>query len=298
MNGRLPISALLFLAACGGGAAATQPVPSGETHPIHLSRTLPVGYAWGEVTQFGLSQHETVSASGTVLRNTTTTTRIELAGEYAVVALGLDGQPSRLRLAVDHMAADTGSGAAVVQLPGVVVIDRGEPGEIRGENGEAIAAETIALLRHVVPDHVRPVDDDAVFGTTQPQAIGATWPLDPRGAAHGLGAMQLTVDPGNVSGGTTLVTAGNESGIDVLGLRTVITATHVGFPGLPPGSHEERADVRAAIDIILPVDTAVVPLREAEESAVDIRVVVPTEGGQATVDVEIRQQALHVRTPR
>jgi hypothetical protein len=300
MHSRIALALACVLAACGGAPTATEttPPPAGG-HPIHLSRTLPVGYTWGELTQFVSQQHETVSAGGSVVRDTTTNLAIELAGDYSVVALGPDGQPIRLRLAVDHMAVDTGAGPAIAQLPGAIVIERGEPGSIVGENGEAIAEDTIALLRRVVPDHARPVDDDAVFGTRQPQAVGATWPLDPQGAARGLAVLHLTVDPSNVAGGTTLVTANDEGGIDVLGLRTQIRATHIGFPGLPPGSVEQRADVEAVIEIVLPVDTRIVPLREAEESAINIQVLVPTDGGaQATVDVAIHEEAIHVRTPR
>jgi hypothetical protein len=294
-----PLSlALCVLTACGGGAASTQTSSPGG-HPIHLARHLPVGYAWGETVQFSSTQRETVSAGGTVVRDTTTTSAVDLAGDYSVLSLDAGGQPRRLRLAIDHMTIDSGTGPHAAPVPGVIVIERGDPGSIVGENGEAIAEDTVALLHHVVPEHARPVDDDAVFGTRQPQVMGATWPLDANGAAHGLAALQLTVDPSNVSGGTTLVSVGNESGIDVLVLRTVIHATHIGFPGLPPGSSERRADVQATVDVALPRDVGIVPLHETEESTVDIEVEVPTDSGvRAVVDVTMRETVTHVRTLR
>lgn len=300
MKARALLLAIPLVTACGGGAADTHSSTSASGgHPIHLARQLPVGYAWGELAQFASTQRQTISAGGAVVQDTTTNSAIELAGDYSVLALGADGQPSRLRLAVDHVLVDSGSGAVAAMLPPVIVIERGDPGTIAGENGEAIAADTIELLRRVVPERSRPVDDDAVFGTREPQQVGASWPLDSQGAARGLAALHLTVDPSNVGGSTTLVTAGTEGGIDVLGLRTEIIATHIGFPGLPPGSVERRADVRAATEMVLPVDPGIVSLREADESAIDIEVTVPADGGgTATVDVVIHEQVLHTRTPR
>ena len=299
MKARSLALALSVLSGCGGGSASTTTGAPAGSHAIRLTRTLAVGATWGEVTHYASQQREVISAGTTVVRDTANSSVIEIAGDYSILALGPDGQPSRLRLAIDRATLDVGTGASPLPVPAVIVITPGTPGTITGENGEAIAEETVEQLRHVLPDQAHPADDDAVFGTREPQPVGASWPIDPRGTAHGLAALQLTVDPSNVGGSTTLVSAGNEQNVDVLTLRTELNASHIGFPGLPPGSVEQRADVHATIEVVLPSDTAIVPLRETEQTNVDIEVLVPTEtGGSATVDVTIREQVEHTRTPR
>ncbi len=299
MHSRSWVLCLTLVTACGGGASSTHTATPAGTYEIRLTRHASVGVSWGEATHFAEIQQTVVhDAAGTVVADTTSATTIVLSGEYTVLTVGPDGDPMRLRLVVQSFTVDSGEGPATPTMPSALVIDRGPDGGITGENGEALDPALVTVLRSVVPDHAPPVDDDLVFGTRDPQAVGASWPIDSAGAARGLAALQLSVDPSNVTGNTTLVAAGNEDGHDILELRSVIAAHHVGMPGLPAGSVEQRADLLAGIDMILPTDTSLPPLREMERSAVDVQVVVPSPSGPQTVDVSVRQEATHMRTLR
>jgi hypothetical protein len=298
MHRSLALSCLLF-AACGGGAASTQTEhgSSGPTYAIHLTRHTTVGFAWSETAHFTQLQQTIVhDAQGAVVSDQTQGTAIELTGDYTVLTVSPSGDPAQMRLVLRAFTVDAGTGAVTPSVPGnALLIDRTND-TITGAAGEPLDAALVAALRSVVPDRAPPVDDDLVFGTREPQAVGASWPIDSEGAARGLAALQLTVAPADVGGSSTLVDAGNEGGHDVLELRTVISAHHVGMPGLPQGSVERRADVLAGIEMVLPVDVSLPPLRELERAAIDIEVTVPTPGGDQTVDVSIRQEATHERT--
>jgi hypothetical protein len=289
-----------ILVACGGGAASgggsTTTSQGGATYEVHLTRRPPVGFSWSERAHFAGTQVTRVTdAQGTVVSEQSQSTDLLLAGRYTVSAVGPDGDPTVLELALQLFSVDTGHGVTVPQLPATLRIDRRGEGTIAGAAGEAIDPTLVTHLRSIVPDRMPPVNDDLVFGTRERVSVGAQWPIDAAGAAQGLSALHLTVTPANVSGTTTLVSFDASHGHDALELRTAVQAHHVGMPGLPPGSVEQRADVAAAIDAIVPIDPTLPPIAESEGVQVEVVVTVPTPSGAQTVSVTAHQEMEHAR---
>lgn len=297
MRTSLLVLSSVVLSACGGGAASahTAITPDG-TYEVHLTRHVPVGLAWSEVTHFVMSQHQTVRVGGTPVEDATTNSTVDLSADYTLLENDANGQPLRMRIEVRELTIDAGEGPTSPTIPSVLLVVRGAPGTITGENGEPIDAATLAHLHHVIPARSHPTDDDLVFGTRTPQAVGASWPIDAGGAARGLGEVGLTVQPANVGGSTTLVSATTEGGVDALTLRSRITASHVGVPNLPPGSVEQHADLEASVEFVLPLDTSLPPLRDIQRSAVDLEVAMVTPGGPGIVNVVIHEEETHQRT--
>lgn len=290
-----------LLAACGGGAADAHGTGGADgTYAIQLARHVPVGFSWGEVTHFASQQRTLVHVGEAIAEDSTVSTTIEMGGDYTVVSVRPTGEVGSLRFTVDHLTVDSGQGAISPTVPAVLIIERGEPGTITSEGGEAIEPALLALLRDVTPVRSPPdeADDDTVFGTSVAQSVSASWPIDSAGAAHSLAALGLQVAPSNVGGSTTLVSVGNEAGHDILQLRTMIRASHIGLPGLPPGSVEQHADVEAILDVALPRDLTLPPLHETTRSTVDIQVAITTPSGPGMVDVDIREEESHARTFR
>ncbi len=177
--------------------------------------------------------------------------------------------------------------------PPVVIIERGRPGTITDEQGQPIEAGTAQALGILLPTSPPPVDMNAHFGTPQAQAVGGSWSIDSHSAADSLAGLGMTVDPANVQGVTTLVSATN----DAIVLRTVTRATHVGVPSLPAGSVERRAEVEATQEDELPLDDARLPTRDSVHASVDVEVDMPTpSGAQAHVVLSMRQELSHERT--
>jgi hypothetical protein len=291
----LVLSSLLF--ACGGGAASAHTARTADgRYEVHLTRQAQVGLGWDEVVHYSGTQHQTVRVNGTPLDDTSSTTTIEFAGEYTILESDARGQPSRLRVAVRQLTIDAGQGPTTPAIPSVLLVVRGVPGTITGEQGEALDAGTAAALANVIPVRSHPTDDDQVFGSREPQAVGASWAIDAASAAGGLGELGLTVDPANITGSTLLEGASTEAGVDCITLRSTIAASHVGVPNLPPGSVEQHADLQATVEFLLPLDRSLPPLRDVEHSTVDIEVAVVTQGGPGIVDVTMTQDETHHRT--
>jgi len=294
------LSLPLLLTACGGGAASqagpTSQASGGATYEVHLTRHPPVGFTWTERATFAVAQETQVTdANGAAVSHQFESTELMLGGQYTVLAVGPDGDATQLQLALQLFSVNTGQGPTVPSLPPTILIDRRPDGAITGAAGEVIDPALVTLLRNIVPDRAPPVDDDLVFGTRERVTVGTGWSIDAVGAARGLQALQLTVSPANVSGTTTLVSFDASRGHDALELRSELQAHHVGMPGLPPGSVEQRADMVVAIDALLPTDATLPPIAEVEASQVAVVVTVPSETGPQTVSVAVRQEAQHAR---
>jgi hypothetical protein len=130
-----------------------------------------------------------------------------------------------------------------------------EPGgdEVTFRSAEPLPAEARKALDETLSPLSSESSDDDVFGTTAPQAIGATWPVNAALTARELHRMHLDVPAAAVHGQSQLVGLVDVAGqacLDIAGELSISDPRIIDVPGAWTDAAELRSTYRAR----LPVD--------------------------------------------
>lgn len=292
----LPLALVLGCGASSAGGAS-HPDSSGR-EPIRFQRHVAVGTHWIDVAQHRERSTQVTSVGGSVVATEEETTAIDLEARITVLAAGADGDPSRLRVEVRSFAATRSSGAPSPTLPPVLLVERGEPGSIVGEGGEAFDEETLDLLRDVLPTtHGARGPGDRIFGSETPRAPGESWPLDAAEIAGSMSADTFRVRPENVTGSTTFVERATVSGTECLVLRAQMDFADVEMLGMPEGVEVRAASMRFAAEGAMPRDQGIPMLRDVIDFTVHTEIVAtPPDQAPMLLVIDAVEQTMHART--
>ncbi|AKF03050.1 hypothetical protein DB32_000199 [Sandaracinus amylolyticus] len=280
-----------LLAACGGAATSTraEPAGTGPTYPIRFDRPLAAGASWVEHVELRSSQRESTRIGAQNVADDRTSLAIDLDARFTAHEVDARGRPTRLAVTVQRFVVDAGQGPVTPAIPGELIVTRSGDGAITSAAG-ALDPQTIEWLGEVLTiSEPHGTGDDPVFGTSEPQHVGATWGIDTALAASGLAAIGVVVRHDHLGGQTRLVERAQVRGVDCLVLRAELSARQLEMPGLPPGARVERADMRAAVETALPLDLERPSQRQRTELRMRIELSVPTEAGTATVRLDGEQ---------
>ncbi|UJR84571.1 hypothetical protein [Sandaracinus amylolyticus] len=287
-----------LLAACGSTAASTRAdsAESDATHPIRFARPVATGASWTEHVQMRSSQRESTRIGAQNVADELTTLAIDFEARFTAREVDARGRAIRLAIAVQRFVVDAGQGPVTPAIPGELIVTRVGEGSIESVAG-ALDPQTIEWLGEVV--HIeapRDTGDDEIFGSREPQAIGASWGIDTALAARSLGAMGIEVRHDHIGGQTRLVERTRVGDVDCLVVRAELSARQLAVPSLPPNAQITRAEVRATMEAALPIDLARAVRRERTDLRMHIELSIPTEAGTATVRLEGEQQEMRERT--
>jgi hypothetical protein len=277
----------VLLAAAGCGGAAGRPLeapvaqgsqaPGARAYAIHLWQPSHVGQRWHLVVESDEERETTTEHPGAVVDIqrekkvlhldavitvvATNEARNETRAAYDVAELTSNGE-SLLRGAIDVTRAPTEAEATVLAA------------------GEPVAKDVRDALKAMVSLRVGGPNDDEVFGSSEPRAVGAHWPIDARLAQEDLAA--TGVQCAAVSGDATLVSVTRVENADALEVHSDLRLTGLQVPGLPAGSAIERGDVTAEGSWVVPVVGASSSHENMTYRTV-LKVRVPTPQGDAVV---------------
>lgn len=279
------LAVVLFALGCGGASPPVEHAASDGTYEVHLVRHVGVGTSFGIVARHVSSSTTRTSIAGSEPAAESEATTITLEGRYTVLAVGPTGLPSRMRVEVRRFTVEGPAGLTSPALPPVLVMT---PDGTTGEAGEPIADDVLALLSNM-PSVSSPTenapDDDAVFGTRTPQAVGASWPVDASLMAHGLADAGMVASPEAVVGHTQLVRAVTEEGQSCI---VVSSQTRIGpfvMQGLPDGAEVQHAESTFEGELTLPLDPSLPALHDRSRMTVDMQLTFPTDVGPASMQM-------------
>jgi hypothetical protein len=223
--------------------------------------------------------------------------QVELVAKVQVLATDALGQPTSARYTITRLeAGPPGAPLAPVVPPGqVLTIVRGEPPSITLEGGGALTeAQTDDVKAVISVGPVVPITDDQVFGTTTPQLVGATWPINAQLGAAGLSDEDLTVAPEGLSGQSKLVSVRPEAGVECLEVSVSFLAKALQFNKLPPGS---TVTGQMSVDLIglFPTDATRQPISQTSTTRGQFNMIL--FGGAATSDMQLEETKTTTRAP-
>lgn len=322
MRRTAPILALLFAAACGGGAgtapdptspdgaqdkgtrrdgapivdgapdsAAAQaegPPPSG-TYRIVLERPIQVGATYRRTVRVTDSRHETLIEGKKTLRDVDHRVQITLIGAEKVLAVGDRGRWQKIELKVATFAAAGAKGDEPIVPPGTLLtivrgVGDGEP-TMTSSAGD-LSKDARKALSLAIPSSAKNVSDDEIFGSAEPRAPGASWDVARDVAARDIGARGVQTRPELIEGNTRLMGTRDDRGVPCLEMAARMNVKISGFTGLPEGTTVERGLVTAEITGIVPVDVTKQAHRSTSRVGIEVVAKVPVEKSMATLTIE------------
>lgn len=283
------LSALAAIVACGGAASQSSVAMGDGRYRIALDRPWVEGFEWTETVRHREAKQMQIVVGGQVAQAERELVSLELSASYRVIT----ARPVRLAMHVESFTVDRGEGPTAVTVPADVIVTRGSveaASSAVSDPGAMALLGKVALLQSGGADDSEH-DDDRIFGTPEPQVIGAAWPIDTNLAAAQLGD-SLPVRGDQLGGQTQLVALEPIDGEDCLRLRTAIQAHGITPPNVPPNAELRRGDMDARFEGWLPLDPSLPPLRErtSMQFDIDLAFTTPNGPGQVTMAMTYDQE--------
>jgi hypothetical protein len=197
-----------------------------------------------------------------IIKQEITHREVELDADFTPLTTDAAGRQIRSQYVIHRCVATVDQASRQLVAPGqTVIVERADPPVIT-VNGQPMSADDIDLLDLIVStDPPRVTLDDAIFGTPQPQEVGASWPINVQNAAADLSGREMVVSPNDLQGQVQLVEVVPCSAGHCLSIVANLQATNIQLPGLPPGAVVTSSQLESRMEGLLPVD----PSRPSEE---------------------------------
>lgn len=243
-------SACLFIAMTAGA----------QEYKIKLSHAEKAGDTLPYSCQGTSTEHVTATIPGQPPHETNTTLNAQLTGTRKVLTADDKGNAVKVSITVTQCTAN---GNSIIDPGTVLFAERtgAEPTKYSINNAPVDAAVGKALdLVLEISDPTAP-DDDVSFGTTQPQKVGDSWPVNAEVGAKTASHAGVPVTKENISGSVKLAGVDKVDGKDVLKVSGNLMAKDIKGPG-PGGLQIQSGDVTMDMDGTFAADDSTPPLTQ------------------------------------
>ena len=227
-----------------------------QDYSIQLVRKATVGEHYGIVANGSQEQLINLSVSGEAMPPQAETTKVSITAAGEVLALTPAGREKKARFVIEKaVVAEAGPWTQLLP-PGTEVVAEQSDAKTEYLVGGVPATSEVAKALDIAGIELTgddSVNDEQIFGTKERKRAGEAWPIDSTAAAAGLAKKSVMVEPGNITGTSTLaeiVKAGNQ---DALRITGTMAMKHVTMP-LPPGLAVQSGEFHATFSGIFPVD--------------------------------------------
>jgi hypothetical protein len=290
----------LLLLSCGGQSADTAtgaPVTvastststtgqAAERHRIVLHRPHAVGDRAEGTFRARSDTSQSVTVDGQTVDNEVEAIDITLVAEMVIREVNAQGKATRTELTVRQCTSDTFASHELLPQGSVIVVTAAPPpaaGAITLVGG-TLTEEQEERLDLVLSTSVSQINDDDVFGSDEPRAVGESWSIDSELAARALSKIdKLTFTADALSGGTLFTGIDTVDGVPCQRVEATMRAQRFDLSGLPESAVVESASVEMQMNAALPVDTSMHRLRSEEGMRMQMTVRFPTDDGRTAI---------------
>jgi len=284
------VALAVSLLACGAPAATSTPqdLPkpaAAKTYSIHMARALHVGQKLHMTSDAEESRTTAMTRQGSVIDKKKSRTRMHL--DAVITVLSLDDKRDALR--AEYAVADLSeSGDKLRTLLHDQRVDltraRKEDDAVVLVDGAPASSDVREALRMVTTFRTGGPSDDEVFGSKQPQPVGAHWPIDAKLAHDDLVEAQGEfMQDAVLDGDVTLAGVVPSNGVDCLDLRAVLNMSHINVPDAPKGSTVLGGNATATFQGLFPLDDAAPRLLDKLDFTMTMKLKVPTPSGDDVI---------------
>ncbi len=267
--------------ACGAGASTvsapttTDPPPTGtgaKTYPIHLTHPSQVGERIHVVADD--TSNKTFVQDGTMVEKKHRL--VHLDAVCTTVAVDDRGRTTRDHYDVTELSAD---GQLLATGPVDVTRARKEEDAVVLVSGAPPTGEIKEALRTIISARTGGASDDDVFGTQQPQAVGAHWPVNTSLARDDLFSSS-GLDAATVTGDVWLAGLTRANDADCLDVRAKLALDGIRMPDLPKGAVIDQGHAVVDVQGAFPLDVNLIRAIETLTMSMEVRLRVPTPSGR------------------
>ena len=266
----LPLLAVLGLASPTLGDEEGTAAPKFD---IRLERGAPEGARFLLTAEARISSSESVVEDEKEIESEAFVEgRVRLEAAATILGVNAEGGVTEAEYEVRSFSGSFDGNPVDEIPPGSVLRTRGgeEGTSVSLAEGELGPIQKMLLVQVLETAREEQPGDDDLFGTAEPQAIGATWPIRGAAAVQAISANGTEVEEKYVSGGSRVVERHEVAGIECLQIEGRLDVIYM----KPPGVDESNfANARLAIEFRgeYPTDTSRLALGGKILSRLEIR---------------------------
>ncbi len=305
----------VFVLGCGGGAgpeasSATIPAaspstgaaPAGQRYAIRMHRDSHVGERGRE--QIDSQKQETVISRllGQPPSKSDKITHTRLVGTNVVQEIDEKKDVRRSEITVEEFWQTLNDGPKTVLAPPgshVTIVRAKTKADAQVTiDGKAASKELREALDDVITVTIGGPSDDDIFGTKEPQAVGAQWLPNVSLAEKDLQDKGMVAKAGGISGKVQLVGTAKVDDVDCIDLQADMSVTGIEqVSDLPAGSVIQTGSVTAHMRGLFPLDEKMARRTDETDVVTKMKVRVPSQQGDVQVDVKAVEHRKGAYTP-
>jgi hypothetical protein len=242
---------------------------SAREYKIKVHRAVKVGDTYTLSARGSCETQATVTLAGSPPNTQEQKNEIELEGTIKVLAVNGQGDATKVSCIVEKCVLN--DKPVCNQGDSIVAENLGTRAEytVKGEKADEPTTKALSIVMDTA-DPESKTDDDASFGTEQPQKVDGTWPVNPEAIAPELTRRGLAAKGENVKGTGKLAAVKQVDGSDVLTVVVDIAVEGV-KPDLPPTATLESCSVTTHMSGELPADASARPLSQSMSMEMKMR---------------------------
>jgi hypothetical protein len=267
----MPLASILMLLAAASSGYA-------QEYKVVLDRPEKVGQTY-QIHGTGKStQSVTVNVPGAPPQKEDNSFSVQLDGTIKVLEVGeKTGEPTKIECTVSKCTKDEQS---IVDAGSVITAETKEGKTAFTMNGMPVEPPVTQALEVILEVHQPGTPSNgAVFGTDQPQKVGATWPINAEAAAVGAAKSGLPVSKDAIKGEAKLIGVKEVEGKKALEIAASMNVANLS--GNVPEGKIDSGSITAQISGLFPVDETAQPLSSNLTLTIHMKMTVNGPGGQS-----------------
>ncbi len=252
-----------------------------EDYQVRFERPFKAGDVLRLVAKGGETQTQRISAGEKILREKTSTLKVQLEAEVKILAVDKKGRKKRLALTIRKLTGSVDGKAVEPPTAGSVVIATSGAKKTAFELKDGKLPKDIErLLGFVIKTHSKSdgdEDDDALFGTSARKKVGDKWTANKAAIAKSLKGEGLTIKEGDVSGTVGITELSKVNGVPCLHIEGQVSAANFS-PPLPEGAKSLSAKMTSRVIGDFPVDLKLPRLRDGVAVNMTMDIQMPADG--------------------
>jgi hypothetical protein len=203
--------------------------------------------------------------------------RAHLVAIERTLAVDDHGSATRSEYVIARFEEDGPNPSLVMHQGQLLVIERSDTSEHSTAtlDGQALTRPQMRDLGLVLDMTVSPITEDEIAGTTQPQPVGARWPVNGEMAARDIASTGVTA---TMTGHSQLLARRREHRVDALEVATDITGTVTAVHDLPPDATIRTGTLHVTFHGLVPVSPTAIARSDDTRAESDLAWTFHSEG--------------------
>jgi hypothetical protein len=255
-----------------------------QEFPIKLDRASKVGDARRVTASGSRNMHMLLKAGEQTVRDQTQEMSAALIAVEKVAAVDSSGRPTAIEYVVEKCTCETPEGKQEVVASGQVVLGKTIGDRTAYELKEGALTDVGKQVFDLLGTLGTRASDDEILGTSEPQSVGASWPMSTDKACKELESTGAAIRPDDLHGTVKLVSVKKVDGRECAEVSGTMTSDKIGFAQIP-NLEVQKSEITATFWGLFPTDLA--KPRQEEKSEMTMSIAGKISAGPQAMTMEM-----------